>query len=386
MSDPANEPRKFTKALKLTSPYLEAPLVFHTGKELQEWAAIEAGAWAQLLTSSAAQSLLGKTQVISDHESRTRRLSQAAAHWASASLPADEGNALEEIRTEIKMYESGRLVPSNAGLGTHIRALFEADPIRSTATLSAASQSIGGDQFGWYKDHHFGGRFTEAIQGWIELSLFNRGLTGSTDRLTAALQELNKIRENFGAEITQVRSLGGQHLESIKASQQEASNAAQALTAKVQTDASHKFWIDRHQEYRTLADTFARHLRSYFIGALGFFAIVALAVFALARDVKAAETPAWLPLSVGLLLFMTVWIGRILHKQFTSFSALREDAAERAVMVKTYVALVKEGGTKPEHMNVVLQSLFRSATKADSDDGSPQLPTEIILKRIIGKE
>lgn len=75
----------------------------------------------------------------------------------------------------------------------------------------------------------------------------------------------------------------------------------------------------------------------------------------------------------GISLF--VWAGRVLVRLLLSHKHLEIDAKERAVMVETYLAMlkVKEGrGLTDDDRRLILASIFRpSATGIVKDDAMP---------------
>jgi hypothetical protein len=91
------------------------------------------------------------------------------------------------------------------------------------------------------------------------------------------------------------------------------------------------------------------------------------------KTVSLLEVPISLlsVLFLGVLIF--VWIERILIRITLSHVHLRTDAAERVVMINTYLALLREGTAIPDDQrSLVLGSIFRpSTTGVVSDDAAP---------------
>lgn len=90
------------------------------------------------------------------------------------------------------------------------------------------------------------------------------------------------------------------------------------------------------------------------------------------------ETPAfYLILGLYILLLTTgLWGLRVLVKLYLSEHHLRADALERFTMVKTFLALHREGAVDPTDRTIVLSSLFRpSSDGVVRDEGlDPSLP------------
>lgn len=83
----------------------------------------------------------------------------------------------------------------------------------------------------------------------------------------------------------------------------------------------------------------------------------------------------WHYISIPFLLVWTTtifWAGRVLVRLFLSEHHLASDAEERAVMAKTYLALVNEDKADKEDRNIVLATLFRHSTDGIvKDDAAP---------------
>lgn len=74
-------------------------------------------------------------------------------------------------------------------------------------------------------------------------------------------------------------------------------------------------------------------------------------------------------------LFLAVWLLRLIVRIFVQNLELQTDASERTAMVKTFLALMKDGEkVKQEDRAIVLHALFRSmAVKAEEDGIPPSL-------------
>ena len=88
-------------------------------------------------------------------------------------------------------------------------------------------------------------------------------------------------------------------------------------------------------------------------------------------DTTLSEVKLW---QLGIMLVIStfgIWLTRLSAKIFVSNLHLRIDAGERAVMMKTYLALMREGnGLEENDRKLILQTLFRpSSTGIIKDDG-----------------
>jgi hypothetical protein len=87
-----------------------------------------------------------------------------------------------------------------------------------------------------------------------------------------------------------------------------------------------------------------------------------------------------------LLASFVFWAVRFFARIYNQQEALYNDAREREVMAKTFIALTsdeatKRAITKDEHIGIVLTSLFRPATCSFSNDG-PVAPYETVVNVI----
>ena len=101
------------------------------------------------------------------------------------------------------------------------------------------------------------------------------------------------------------------------------------------------------------------------------------------------EPVTQVPLSkLGVTLAISsigIWLTRLLSKIFISNLHLRTDADERATMIQTYLALLREDkGPKDEERQLILQTLFRPSSTGFIKEDGPAGLYENILK-MIGK-
>jgi Family of unknown function (DUF6161) len=88
---------------------------------------------------------------------------------------------------------------------------------------------------------------------------------------------------------------------------------------------------------------------------------------------------------LGTLLTCLFWAARILVRIYLSERTLLTDSEERLVMIKTYLALIKEGGAlKDEDRLVILNALFRSAGDGNSgQDSGGEVALPALMARLI---
>jgi hypothetical protein len=156
-----------------------------------------------------------------------------------------------------------------------------------------------------------------------------------------------------------------------------------AFEARVKTDSAIKYWKKKH----TAHTWWTAGILATMVGfAYTTYKAALWLKHHLPTTLGFENLPYWVPFAFLLFLVGVVWAGRIFVRILLSQINLREDAGERATMAQTYIALVKEGAANnSDHMAIVLQALFRPSSKGlGADDGSPQLPLEIVMKRLSG--
>lgn len=153
----------------------------------------------------------------------------------------------------------------------------------------------------------------------------------------------------------------------------------EAFESQVKVHSAFQYWKDKESTHRSAARTQLNWIKGY---ALSVAVVVIISAFFFSDSTIKA-------ISIGGLMFVTllvlgaIWGGRVLAKLYLSQVNLAEDACERATLVKTFIALVREGGAKDAQMDIVLNALCRPATKGVGNDGNnPTLPIEAVVKKI----
>lgn len=105
-------------------------------------------------------------------------------------------------------------------------------------------------------------------------------------------------------------------------------------------------------------------------------------------NIVATDAPSQIilvELSIFLMLATVVfWVGRILSKILLSERHLATDAAERAVMAETYLALQNDGALSEAERPLVLSALFRASTDGIvKDDGAADPSVVALLARAL---
>lgn len=124
-----------------------------------------------------------------------------------------------------------------------------------------------------------------------------------------------------------------------------------------------------------------------FAGIGGAAALLGWFIHDLLKNTKINESPeSWRVAVLVLIGLFTVWGVRLLVRMFLSHLHLTTDAAERVVMVRTYLSLL-EGDrlTSNEDRQLILQALFRPASDGIvKDEGLPPSMFEFLTRQSKG--
>jgi len=144
------------------------------------------------------------------------------------------------------------------------------------------------------------------------------------------------------------------------------------------------YWETRKKNHRALAIGF---------GITSFLSIVALGIATVLEakdlfgDLTAGQQPnTWKLFALIIPAVFGAWAIRLLVRIFLSNSHLATDAAERVVMIQTYLALLEESKLSEEKdRTLVLASVFRPATDGMIKEESIPHPALDTLTKLTGK-
>jgi Family of unknown function (DUF6161) len=176
-----------------------------------------------------------------------------------------------------------------------------------------------------------------------------------------------------------------------------------AYGAQMELDAAVNYWGGKKGQHSTQRDAAFGNLTKFIwrggiaAGAAFFVAIwlllemagVNLPFIDLGRGPDAAPLPAVsyliITLALGTLLTCLFWAARIFVRIYLSERTLITDSEERVVMIKTYLALIKEGGAlNNEDRLVILNALFRSAGDGSSgQESGGEVALPALMARLI---
>jgi hypothetical protein len=267
----------------------------------------------------------------------------------------------------------------------------------------------------------FAGLAAPAFDGVVEAFLYDREIDWTA---SAHRKSLNKLRQEYSENIDhqekRFNEIEGQNKNLNEAFEQTLKERTEALNrfqeergqllTKLHEEQATEFRevIKKHEEnLKAIEQTYDRKLalkkpveygelkerhhrtRSNVWGAAALFTMLALtgllgvAVYEVLATLPPNQNPAhW---QVGILLialFFSIWTVRVLVRIFLSHLHLATDAAERRMMVLTYLSIGREGTQfTPEDKRIILDHLFRSASDGlVKDDAASPTPMEMLSR------
>lgn len=182
-------------------------------------------------------------------------------------------------------------------------------------------------------------------------------------------EQSKQIRTKLGEEVAEALKSAAADIEAFKSGYEQ----------KIALQEPANFWQKKQTNHKNAA-------RYFGIGSLGLGTVIGtIALFkfpSLLEVAKGSTTPT--PGAIAITIVLTtlgLWILRVLVRQYFSQQHLSTDAAERVVMVKTYLSLLEAKSAPVEHIAPVLTALFRSANDGIvKDDSMPPVLAEFLTK------
>lgn len=194
-------------------------------------------------------------------------------------------------------------------------------------------------------------------------------------RYSRHAMKLFRLGRNKGDEVAANVQTGIDELNAVKATYKEHMH----LKAPVE------YWEAKGTGHKTREEKAEGNLKWFFGLAAGFLIIVygggLLGILTNSVPLSAQVSLLFAGVSISSITLM-IWIGRLLVRVYLSEKHLRMDAEERAVMVKTYLAMVHESVAAEADRNIILGSLFRPTEDGIvKDDAAPFVD----ISKMIGK-
>lgn len=410
--------------------HLDPPLVlegrylttqrFATFAELDEWLTKEVQAWAPLNNIQLAQTYQNWRSELLDPLTRLRSTAdqiRQQLQFQTDVNPQLSNNlrngfqAIVTMQTCLSGSMVGQEVLARAVAGDPMGAIFHwRSTVRGSQFFLLSTEGFNGlqvpldakstfreflDQSAYdpEKDGVLGGRaaFLDSIIARFQVRFddlqeqHNERLNLLIERnanLEEKIGELNNYQQDLVTRQARSADAFRRWLTEVRKSHKE---TKQLFTRDMELSAPSLYW--RSRATRTLwaaGGAFA----SFLVGAIAIFLVgltflERVRLFALGPDGR-IQIGAVLLLSP--LLILPIWLFRMIAKVFTTTLAESVDAAQRRVMVTTFLALTKD---KNSHLSeaerfIILQALFRSSSAKDDDEQVPSSLMEALVKGVQG--
>lgn len=152
-------------------------------------------------------------------------------------------------------------------------------------------------------------------------------------------------------------------------------------------DAPVDYWQKKADEHKKQSEINKQNLLIFSIGGAFFLAVLFGILISTGIDFALKKLPSSVFLllaSAGVIASTVIfWVARVLTRLFLSQEHLKIDADERAVMIKTYLALTKEKSISDEERHIVLAPIFRPTADGIVKDDSP---TDLSLPNLLSRQ
>jgi hypothetical protein len=364
-------------------------LRFASPQELEKWNETEFAKWAWLGQGQ-------HSQAIYQHHLKLRnQLQQFASNWKTNLAAKQPPTAVFKNLIDVfrAYYEKRLIFNSTSPAGSWLLDLNQKEgPIIAVgAYFALLGKDLGGlpiNQYGLIDGLIQGFLYTREIK-WTatahhkalmrlkkeyednillqatksqQIEELNKSLNTS---FSAALEErtarFDKLIETKDGEF---QNLAAAHVEQLK-------SIEHAYDQKLALQKPVEYWGDKERSHKIRARWFGVATVLAGAGVSAGLILLALLIFA---GVPSGQNPSHFEIGVlGTAVFFSVWFVRIIVRLFFSHHHLATDAAERRMMILTYLSLVREGTQyAPEDRTLILQNLFRAASDGlVKDDAAP---------------
>ncbi|TAL04907.1 MAG: hypothetical protein EPO07_04510 [Verrucomicrobia bacterium] len=376
-------------------------LVFKTPEELRQWNTAEQNKWLWLADAGRPMT----EWLANSRHDFFSRLENFGEHWRRyVSAPTEIHQAFNSIKTTFEEFpKKSRVLLSTTPAAVFVFQLKEkrGDKVAAgayAAVLNAQINTGGSTQseffegiveaflfkreIEWTASGHqhelnrlktqYDGEIARQDTRFKEIQEANRALNGVYDTALKEKNEaLQKLHENQSSEFTKLIEKHVQNLAAIEKTYDQ----KLALRRPV------KYWEVKEGYHRKRAVTFgvvALVSASVAAGGLGLLAYEYLG------KLQPTENPKhW---QIGLLVigaFFAIWLVRVFVRLFFSHVHLATDAAERRMMILTYLSMSREGAQfAAEDKKLIVQHIFRAASDGlVKDDAAPPSFFEALTRR-----
>jgi hypothetical protein len=394
MTEEKPKTNKFSKPLELETAG-RGKLVFKTLEELQEWFDGEQQAWSWLRRSGQ-PGAKAWTHFHSAMNDLTQVLPQVRTAVAEGQALGEE----HERRLRSALAMCSPLFTSDSMMGKGVLALRDLGG--GDARAGAAMAFLVGQQVTNIGEPH-------VLRGVLDAVVLEAGVSPEAasaakqafeEQLASAEGELADLRAEHArllGEIKGLRESGSSQLdeqksehvelvekhkgqldEALTKTKEDLGDLKRTYDVELALRAPVTYWSSKRKEHKRLAKRLAWWSGICLLLALGAFAGLVDWMIPSGGEVALGHVAALALMSAPLL-----WGVRVLIRNLLSNIHLATDAAEREVLIQTYLALTRKGWAKQEELELVLQAIFRpTSTGIVKDDAAPAGLTDFLRDRL----
>jgi hypothetical protein len=369
-------------------------------QELSEWNAKEFNFWQWLQNARPASA-----QTWSEHENFRNQINSHAEQWRQHQSNLQHlpnvmngiGNVFDNFYCKRRIFHStvpeaafikkigaerGDAAAAGAYLGLLHAPINLGSPMQADFVAGLFESFLYSREVDWTAAAHqevlnrlknqYAGNISHQDTRFKEIETRNDGLNIAFDgALKAKTEALEKLHGEQGVEF---KKLIDDHVAKLTAIEKTYDQTL-ALQKPV------KYWQTKERYHRTRSI-------AYGVVALvaGIFSAGGLGLLAYEYLGKLSNTENPKHWQIGLLVvgaFFAVWLVRVFVRLFFSNVHLATDAAERRMMILTYLAMSREGAQfGPEDKKLIIQHIFRAASDGlVKDDAAPPTLFELLSRK-----
>lgn len=379
-------------------------LRFQTTKDVSRWVDAEQSFWSSIDTKYIHNQLIQQWQKQTSFFSRITSVLQDFERRIEQGQVGEAHQFNDNLRNQFNRLANGEIVSSDHEFYPAIRDMAKTSPSLA-ALLLVAIKNDADDMLG-----HFG-NYGLPFSSVIRLVLLYGRSKGTRDWLQPQRKELTALKGDFQGDLNELRASFDQQNEAI-VQQREAEEQAHSgrdeewtsLKERMESEwdelkriydeklallAPTQNWADRAASHKRVAIGFAISFGTLIVTFVALFALFAMPhLFEVAAQKDVSPILTLVP--VAVLAFAGIWVLKMLSRLLSENLQMMRDAQERETMVKTFLALMRDGKDGEPMVNdndriLVLHSLFRPSSVSAIDDAPPVHWFDILTNKVTGK-
>jgi len=408
MSDSAENSVDFPDVLQLTPRGTKLVLDFRTTKQVRDWSEIQLASWKSIepaaaykatgIAQTARQLVDTYSSIITNCKELEKRFVESGS-WDPKFF--DLGQTLSRLREKLNGISQGETECTEGRVSAKALALLPDQPVAAATWL-------------WLNRPTTRSKLGEIVQGssWVDvlLAMFElRDVDSSSAEVRTVKDGIDTLRNEGQKELVAMRVArsseqkydeefrSGREVERLRyeaaaleqrgAIAEEWSNLKRLYDTDLALRAPTTYWSAKQNRHRWFSIAYGMAFGAMIAVGLWTFAAYGVEILSKASD-DAAKSASIVPrlVEIGVPAFLGIWLLRIVGRMLSTHLQLLEEAGERATMVKTFLALMKdeERGSlvRDEDRILILSALFRHSSTSGTDDAPPASWFDLLMTRL----